>query len=87
MEQKNIICTYLPASIVPAYSTAHDFYGGQKVNADLAGWLNNVPVVNTGAFSSEAQAALTAITPKFLDGADLDECLKEAAAQFEQSIQ
>ncbi len=87
LEQKNIIGTYLPASIVPAYSAAHDFYGGQKVNADLAGWLNNVPIVNTGAFSSEAQAALTAITPKFLGGADLDECLKEAAAQFEQSIQ
>lgn len=87
LEQKNIIGTYLPASIVPAYGIEHPFYGGQKVNDDLAAWLEQVPVVNTGAFTAEAQAALTAVTPKILEGADLDECLKEAAAQFEQSIQ
>jgi lactose/L-arabinose transport system substrate-binding protein len=87
LEQKNIVGTYLPASIVPAYGTAQEFYGGQKVNSDLAGWLEQVPVVNTGAFTTEAQAALTGVTPKILEGADLDECLKEATAQFEQSIQ
>jgi lactose/L-arabinose transport system substrate-binding protein len=87
LAEKNIIGTYLPAKEVDAYDMAQDFYGGQKVNADLAQWSSEIPAVNTGAFSSEAQAALLAVTPDILGGKDLDECLKEATSQFEQSIQ
>lgn len=87
LASKNIVGTYLPAASVAAYETEHEFYGGQKVNADLAAWLSEIPPVNTGAFSSEAQAALTAVTPAFLAGDDLEKCLQEATAQFEQSIQ
>lgn len=87
LAEKNIIGTYLPASQVEAYSLAQDFYGGQKVNADLALWLSEIPAVNTGAFTSEAQGALVAVTPKFLGGSDLEACLKEAAEQFKQTIQ
>ena len=84
---KNIMGTYLPASDAEAYDAEDEFYGGQKVNADLANWLSQIPAVNTGAFSAEAQAALLAVTPNYLSGGDLDECLAEAATQFEQSIQ
>lgn len=87
LAEKNIIGTYLPANSVAAYGEAQEFYGGQKVNADLAAWASEIPAVNTGAFSAEAQAALIAITPKFLEGTDLAEWLKEATAQFEQTIQ
>lgn len=87
LAEKNIVGTYLPATDVEAYDLGQDFYGGQKVNKDLAAWLAEIPAVDTGAFSAEAQAALTAVTPQYLAGGDLDECLEEAAAQFEQSIQ
>lgn len=87
LEGKNIVGTYLPAAEVPAYDVANEFYGGQKVNKDLAVWLAEIPAVDTGAFSAEAQAALTAVMPQYLAGADMDTCLTDAAEQFEQSIQ
>ncbi len=85
--EKNIIGTYLPASDVEAYNAKDEFYGGQEVNKLLADWMAQIPAVNTGAFSAEAQAALTAVMPQYLAGGDMAECLEEAAAQFEQSIQ
>jgi len=87
LNNKNIIGTYLPASNVEALDFGHEFYGEQKVNKELQEWLEEVPPVNTGAFTSEAQAALLAVTPNILAGQDLTENLKEAVVQFEQSIQ
>lgn len=87
LTSKNIIGTYLPASGVEAYSQPSEYYGGQTVNADLVKWLSEIPAVNTGAFSAEAQAALLAVTPDILGGADLDASLQKASEQFEQSIQ
>lgn len=84
---KNIMGTYLPAAGVEAYEAADEFYGGQQINKDLAGWVEQIPAVNTGAFSAEAQAALLAVTPAYLAGGELDQCLADAATQFEQSIQ
>ena len=66
---------------------AHEFYGGQKVNADLAAWLSEIPAVDTGAFTSEAQTALLGIVPEFLAGGDLDAGLSNAAQQYEQLTQ
>ncbi len=83
----NIVGTYLPASSVEAYDMAHEFYGGQKVNADLAAWLSEIPAVDTGAFTSEAQTALLGIVPEFLAGGDLDAGLSNAAQQYEQLTQ
>lgn len=83
----NIMGTYLPASDVEMYDLEQDFYGGQKLNADLASWLDEIPAVNTGAFSAEAQSALQGVLQKYLSGGDLDECLEEAEKQYEQLIQ
>jgi lactose/L-arabinose transport system substrate-binding protein len=87
LSEKNIVGTYLPAAEVEAYDAEDEFYGGQQVNKDFAEWLAQIPAVDTGAFSSEAQAALLAVTPEYLAGGDLDTCLEEATTQFEQSIQ
>lgn len=87
LKSSNIMGTYLPAESVEAYSEPSEFYGGQKLNADLASWLKDIPAVDTGAFSAEAQAALLAVTPEYLAGGNLDDCLKNAAEQFNQSIQ
>lgn len=87
LADKNIVGTYLPASTVEAYDLSQDFYGGQTVNADLAEWLSQIPAVDTGAFSSEAQTSLLGVVPDYLSGGDLDSCLKTATEQFEQLIQ
>ena len=87
LEGANIMGTYLPASDVEAVNIEDEFYGGQQVNKDLSTWMAEIPAVNTGAFSAEAQSALLAVTPQILEGADLTECLTEAESQFEQMIQ
>ncbi len=87
LNDKNIMGTYLPASGVPAYDVASDFYGGQKLNADFAAWLSEIPAVTTGAFSAEAQTALLGVMPAYLAGGDMDKALSDAATQYEQLIQ
>lgn len=87
LAQKNIMGTYLPAADVEGYSMAQDFYGGQKVNADLVSWLDEIPAIDTGAFTAEAQTSLLGVMPDYLAGGDLDQCLSTAAGQFEQLIQ
>lgn len=86
LEEKNVMGTYLPASKSKAYDSANEFYGGQKVNRDLATWLSEVPEVNTGAYTAEAQAALLGVTPQILKGDDVSTNLKSAEKQFDQSI-
>lgn len=86
LSEKSIVGTYLPASDVPAYGEASEFFGGQKINELFADWMEKIPAVNTGAFSAESQAALLAVAPKLLDGGDYNDAMKEAAAQFEQSV-
>ncbi|MEN8906864.1 MAG: extracellular solute-binding protein, partial [Clostridiales bacterium] len=80
----NIMGTYLPAQDVEAYEKSQEFYGGQKLNSDLVSWLAEIPAVNVGAYSTEAQTALTGVTPQFLSGQKLDSCLKKAQEQYEQ---
>jgi lactose/L-arabinose transport system substrate-binding protein len=87
LENKNIIGTFLPAEKVAAYDKGQDFYGGLKVNKTLAEWLKKIPVVETGAYSTEAQAALISVTPQYLAGGDLNKCLTEAESQFKRAVQ
>lgn len=83
----NIMGTYLPAREAEAYSTEDEFFGGQKVNQMFASWLDEIPSVNPGAYTAEAQSALVAVTPDILNGADLNTELKAAEEQFNASIQ
>jgi lactose/L-arabinose transport system substrate-binding protein len=70
-----------------AYNEGSPFYGGQKINMQLADWASKIPSVNPGALSAEAQAELLSITPKLLGGADYAQLMKEAESQFKQKIQ
>lgn len=83
----NVVGTYLPATSVDAYDMPQEFYGGQKVNADLAAWLDEIPAVDTGAFTTEAQTALLGFVPEYLAGGDLEAGLERAAQQYEQLTQ
>ncbi len=85
--EKNIMGTYLPAMDSPLYDTPQEYYGGQTLNRDLANWAAEIPNVNVGAFTAEAQAALTGILPKLLAGGDYESCMQEAANQFTLLIQ
>lgn len=86
-EKDNIMGTYLPAQDVDAYSAEDPFFSNQKINSTLASWISEIPAVNPGAYTSEAQAALLAVTPDILKGGDMDKSLQSAQDQFNQSIQ
>jgi lactose/L-arabinose transport system substrate-binding protein len=87
VEQKNIMSTYLPASTVAAYDKEDEFFAGTKINQILASWISEIPAVNNGAYTSEAQAALLAVVPDLLNDKDIDTCLKQAEEQFNQTVQ
>ncbi len=83
----NIMGTYLPASDVEAYSTADEYFSGQQINQTLASWIGEIPAVDPGAYTSEAQSALLAVTPNILNGSDLETELSTAEEQFNQMVQ
>ncbi len=83
----NIMGTYLPASTVEAYDASDDFFSGQQINKTLASWIDEIPEVNPGAYSAEAQSALLSVTPDILNGADLETELQSAEEQFNSTVQ
>jgi len=87
VEQKNIMATYLPASTVAAYDKEDPFFSNTKINQILASWIAEIPAVNNGAYSAEAQGALLAVMPDILGGKDIDSSLKQAEEQFNQTVQ
>jgi lactose/L-arabinose transport system substrate-binding protein len=79
--------SYLPAQDGPAFTEPDPFFGGQKVFADLAAWMREIPPVNYGLFTYEADSALMAVMPDYIAGRiDLDTALQRAAVQLENQI-
>lgn len=84
----NAIGSLLAASESTAYEQPDQFYGGQTVNADFAGWIPNVPEVNYGIFTAEAEAAFVATIPEVIRGnAELDDALANYTQRLKQQIQ
>lgn len=83
----NIMGTYLPASTDEAYDEEDEFFSGQQINKTLASWIDEIPEVNPGAYSAEAQSALLSVTPDILNGSDLETSLESAEEQFNATVQ
>ncbi len=79
--------SYLPARDGEAYSAADDYFGGQAVWADFSTWQAQIPGVNYGIFTNEADAAVTAQLPGLVAGGDIDEAIAAIDAQVAQQIQ
>ena len=87
LADKNIMGTYLPASDSPAYDSEDAFFSNMKVNKALTTWLSEIPAVDTGVYTAEAQAAILAVMPGILNGDDVDAALETAENQFSQMVQ
>ncbi|MFV0466590.1 MAG: ABC transporter substrate-binding protein [Lachnospiraceae bacterium] len=87
LESNNIMATYLPASDVAAYDKEDEFFSNMKVNQTLSSWIPEIPAVNTGAYTAEAQAAILAVMPDILGGSEIDSSLQQAEDQFNQTVQ
>lgn len=80
--------TYVPAMTGEAYATPDDFFGGDAIYEDLATWTAEIPTVNIGQYTYEADAAVMAQMDAYISGSlTLEEALEAAQAQLENSIQ
>lgn len=79
--------TYLPARDGAAYSATDEYFGGQAVWQSFSDWVQEIPGVNYGIFTGEADAAVVAQIPALRDGGDIDEIIAAIDAQVRQQIQ
>ena len=70
-----------------AYSSADDFFGGDKIWQSFSNWLGQVPAVNYGTFTNEADAAVSAQLPALAGGASVDDAIKAIDEQVRTQIQ
>ena len=82
------IASYLPAAESDVYQEASDFYGGQKVYADIVDYASKVPAFDCGAYYSDVRSALTdVVTNVVQDGADVAAELQNAQDTVEFNIE
>jgi lactose/L-arabinose transport system substrate-binding protein len=79
--------SYLPAREGEAYSASDDYFGGQAVWASFSDWQAQIPGVNYGIFTNEADAAVVAQLPALVAGGSIDEAIEAIDAQIAQQIQ
>ena len=70
-----------------AYSASDEFFGGQPVWQNFTTWLSQIPAVNYGIFTNEADAAVVAQIPAITNGGDIDQIISDIDAQVRQQIQ
>ncbi len=70
-----------------AYKASDEFFGGAPVWQNFSDWLNQIPAVNYGIFTNEADAAIVAQIPALTSGANVDEVLAAIDAQLRQQTQ
>ncbi len=61
----------------PAFQASDDFFGGQPVWANFSTWMSEIPGVNYGIFSYEADNAIQASIPDLTDGSKPTEQIVE----------
>jgi lactose/L-arabinose transport system substrate-binding protein len=55
--------TFLPSQSGEAYMQADEFFGGQKVFQDFSKYMMEIPSIDYGSYTYEADAAIAAILP------------------------
>ena len=77
------IATWLPAAESSVYDQPNAFFGGQKIYQDIVSYSKNIPQVKYGVFNYEARDAVGVAVAKILQGATIDDALKEAQKNVE----
>ncbi len=82
------VASYIPALSGAAYSAPDAFFGGQAVFADMGKWMNEIPSINYGLYTYEADSAIMSNLEAYLSGSkSVDDALKDAEAQLLGQIQ
>ncbi len=87
LTKNGAVGTFLPAQEGAAYTAEDPFFGGQKIFQDISGYMKNIPAINYGMYTYEADAAIMGQINDFVGGKSLDECLKNAQTQLDSQIQ
>lgn len=85
---RGAVGSYLPSQQGEAYSKEDAFFGGQKVYSEFSKWMKEIPELNYGIFTYEADTAVFSMMPKVYDGSmTIDKALEEAQKILEGQIQ
>jgi lactose/L-arabinose transport system substrate-binding protein len=79
--------SYLPARTGEAYSSSDPYFSGQPVWQNFSDWLTQIPGVNYGIFTNEADEAVKAQVPTLAAGGNVDDAIAAIEAQVRQQIQ
>lgn len=69
-----------------AFKATDDYFGGQAVWQNFSDWLAQIPAVNYGIFTNEADAAVAAQLPALAAGGSVDEAIAAIDAQITSQI-
>jgi lactose/L-arabinose transport system substrate-binding protein len=85
--ERGAVGSYIPAQTGDAYSKEDTFFGGQKVFLDFSKWMQEIPSVDYGLYTYEADAAIMAIMPDVYAGKiSVEDALKKAEEQLKNQI-
>lgn len=80
--------SYTPANSGEAYSKGDEFFGGKAIYEDFSKWMQEIPAINYGSYTYEADAAIMAQMEAYVNGTvTLEDAIKAAQSQLENSIQ
>lgn len=81
-----LVSTLKSASASENYSKPMAFYGNQEVFKDMADWTTKVPAVNYGLYTYQLESVMAEGMQAIVNGADIDETLKNTQAQAEAAV-
>ncbi|WP_394404724.1 ABC transporter substrate-binding protein [Streptococcus sp. 20-1249] len=85
-DQIGAIGSYKPATEAGMYDMKVDYFGGQEVYKDFAGWAQEIPAVNYGSNTYEIEDILAKAFTDYTKGGNLDKILSDAQQEAEDQL-
>ena len=82
-EKTGLVSTWKPAKGLAVYQKPQPFYGNQKIYQDLIRWTYEIPQVNYGAYTYEAELIVADALQQVLDGREISAVLAEYQQKYE----
>lgn len=84
---RGAVGSYVPAQSGDAYVQEDEFFNGQKVYEDFSKWMSDIPPVNYGTYTYEADSAIFANIIDVYNGGSIEDALEKAETQLKSQIQ
>ncbi|MGF1719953.1 extracellular solute-binding protein [Vibrio kyushuensis] len=86
LKERGAVGSYLPSAKSDAYKYTSDFFAGQQIYSDFAGWLVDIPQVNYGIYTYEVDNAISSQMPALMQGMPVDTMLERVQQQLEYQL-